>query len=56
MAMPVYEYFCEDCKKEVTRSMSISEHDKGGGTCPTCGGGSLRPLVGTFFTQTSRKS
>ncbi|PYO46697.1 MAG: FmdB family transcriptional regulator [Candidatus Rokuibacteriota bacterium] len=56
MAMPIYEYFCEGCKKEVTRTMSISEHDKGSATCPECGGRSLRPLVGTFFSQTSRKS
>ena len=41
--MPVYEYFCEGCKKEVTRTMSISEHDKGGAVCPECGGRSLRP-------------
>jgi putative FmdB family regulatory protein len=56
MAMPIYEYFCEGCKKEVTRTMSISEHDKASATCPECGGRSLRPLVGTFFSQTSRKS
>jgi len=30
--MPIYEYFCEGCKKEVTRTMSISEHDKGSAT------------------------
>jgi len=56
MVMPVYEYFCEGCKKEVTRTMSISEHDKGGAVCPECGGRSLRPLMATIFTQTSRKS
>ena len=56
MAMPMYEYYCEGCKKEVTRTMSISEHDKGGAVCPQCGGRSLRPLMGTIFTQTSRKS
>jgi putative FmdB family regulatory protein len=54
--MPVYEYFCETCNKEVTRTMTISEHERGGVTCPGCGGSALRPLVGTIFTQTSRKS
>ncbi len=54
--MPVYEYYCEKCNKEVSHTMSISEHDKGGAACPDCGSRSLRPLVGTIFTQTSRKS
>jgi len=56
MAMPQYEYFCEKCKKEQTIAMTISAHDKGGATCPSCGGRDLRPLVGTFFSKTSRKS
>jgi putative FmdB family regulatory protein len=54
--MPVYEYYCETCRREVTIPMTISAHDKGGVACPQCGGQALRPLVGTFFTQTSRKS
>jgi len=54
--MPLYEYYCETCKKEFTVTMSISEHDKGTATCPTCGGKQLQPLVGTFFAKTSRKS
>jgi putative FmdB family regulatory protein len=56
MAMPVYEYYCDTCKKEVTQTMSISAHEKGGAACPDCGGRSLKPLVGSVFTQTSRKS
>jgi putative FmdB family regulatory protein len=54
--MPQYEYFCDSCNKEVTLAMSMSEHDKGGAACPKCGGRGLRPLVGTFFSKTSRKS
>ena len=53
--MPVYEYFCEGCRKEVTRTMSISEHDKGA-ACPDCGSRKMQPLVGAFFSKTSRKS
>jgi putative FmdB family regulatory protein len=56
MAMPMYEYHCDGCQKDVTLTMSISEHDKATAACPQCGGRSLRPLVGTFFAQTSRKS
>jgi putative FmdB family regulatory protein len=54
--MPLYEYYCEKCKKEVTVAMSMSEHDKGGAACPQCGGKEMQPLVGTFFVKTSRKS
>lgn len=54
--MPLYEYFCESCQREVTVSMSMSDHDRGGTACPQCGGRALRPLVGTFFSKTSRKS
>ncbi len=54
--MPLYEYFCEKCQREIAITMSISEHDRANAACPTCGGGNLRPLVGTFFSKTSRKS
>ena len=54
--MPQYEYFCDHCNKEVTLAMSMSEHAKGTAACPGCGGQGLRPLVGTFFSKTSRKS
>jgi putative FmdB family regulatory protein len=54
--MPVYEYFCERCQKDVTLAMSISDHERGGAKCPTCGSTELRPQVGTFFSKTSRKS
>lgn len=54
--MPLYEYRCEKCEKDVTVTMSISEHDKAKAACPQCGGTQMRPLVSTIFTQTSRKS
>ena len=54
--MPLYEYYCDTCKREVTLAMTMSEHDKGGAACPDCGSRGLRPLVGKVFTQTSRKS
>ena len=54
--MPRYEYYCDACRKEVTLTMSIGEHDKGSAACPVCNGRSLRPLLGRVFTQTSKKS
>jgi putative FmdB family regulatory protein len=54
--MPVYEYYCDNCQRGVSLTMSISEHDKGQAACPQCAGKDLRPLVSAFFSQTSRKS
>lgn len=54
--MPRYDYYCDACRKEVTLTMSIAEHEKAAAACPECKGRSLRPLVGAFFAQTSRKS
>ena len=54
--MPMYEYHCDKCERDVTLTLSISAHEKGPITCPKCGGTALRPLVSTFVSQTSRKS
>jgi putative FmdB family regulatory protein len=54
-AMPLYEFFCDRCQKEVSVTQSMSEHAKGA-ACPECGSRDMRPLVGTFFSKTSRKS
>jgi putative FmdB family regulatory protein len=54
--MPVYEYRCDKCRREVSVTLPIREHEKGVPACPQCGGQGLQPLVSTFFSQTSRKS
>jgi putative FmdB family regulatory protein len=54
--MPLYEYYCDRCQREVGVTMSMSEHGKGAPACPQCGSTTMRPLVGTFFSKTSRKS
>ena len=54
--MRMYEYYCDRCDREVTLTLSIGEHEKGRIQCPRCGGKSLRPLLSTFVSQTSRKS
>ena len=55
-AMPLYEYFCDACQREVTLTQSMGERERGEAACPHCGGRSLRQLVGSFFSKTSRKS
>ncbi len=54
--MPLYEYYCDKCQREITLTQTISAHDKGEAVCPSCGNRALRPLIGKVFTQTSRKS
>lgn len=54
--MPTYEFFCEACQKEVALTLTISERDRGEYRCPGCRGQALRPLMGTFFSKTSRKA
>ncbi len=53
--MPLYEFYCDKCKREISMTLTISEREKGA-ACPKCGSRDLRPLLGTFFTQTSKKS
>jgi putative FmdB family regulatory protein len=54
--MPLYEFICDKCKKEVSLTLSISEREKGEAKCPQCGSRDMRPQVGMFFSTTSRKS
>jgi putative FmdB family regulatory protein len=54
--MPVYEYHCEKCDREVTITLTISQHEKGKIERPKCGSKALRPLLSAFMSQTSKKS
>jgi putative FmdB family regulatory protein len=54
--MPMYEYYCDNCRRDVSVTLSISEHEKATAACLQCGNTALRPLVSAFLSQTSRKS
>jgi putative FmdB family regulatory protein len=54
--MPHYDFYCQRCKKEVTLTLSIGARERGDYKCPGCGGKKLEPLMGTFFSKTSRKA
>ncbi len=54
--MPIYEYYCDKCQRDVRVTLPISEHNKAKVACPRCGNKTLRLLLSTFFSQTSRKS
>jgi len=52
--MPLYEFLCPRCQKEVALTLSVKER-QGGARCPECNT-ALEPLLATFFSKTSRKS
>lgn len=54
--MPVYVFFCQDCKKEFSQILRISELEKGGIKCPHCGGEKVEQRVAAFSAVTSKKS
>jgi putative FmdB family regulatory protein len=53
--MPLYEYYCARCKKEISITQTVKEHEAGA-ACPACGSRDLEPRLATFFSKTSRKS
>jgi len=58
ITMPRYEFVCEKCKtsKPFELTMTISEREKARIRCPTCKSTKVTPQLGTFMTQTSKKS
>ncbi len=54
--MSHYVFLCLDCNKEFTQHLLISEFEKGGLTCPDCGGKNVTQRVEAFSAVTSHKS
>ncbi len=54
--MPRYEFFCEDCQKPFEKILTLTEYEKGGMTCPECGGSRVHQEAANFFAVTSKKS
>jgi putative FmdB family regulatory protein len=56
MTMSQYVFLCQDCKKDFSRTLHISELEKGEAACPHCGSKRVTQLVAAFSAVTSRKS
>ena len=54
--MPRYEFMCEKCQKPFELTMTISEHEKEKVRCSTCKSTRVAAQLGSFTTQTSKKS
>ncbi len=55
-AMSEYIFHCEDCQKEFTRTLHMSDREKDDVTCPHCGSKQVAQLVTAFSAVTSKKS
>ena len=56
VCMPHYEFFCRDCKKAFSKTLTIAEHGKEGISCPHCSGKNLEQRWSAFSVITSKKS
>jgi putative FmdB family regulatory protein len=54
--MSQYLYHCQDCDKEFTQSLHISDFEKTEIKCPNCGGKRVHQLVAAFSAVTAKKS
>ena len=53
--MPLYEFRCPRCKKELSMTLTVKERESGVAKCPDCRA-VLEPLMATFYSKTSKKS
>jgi putative FmdB family regulatory protein len=56
VAMPSYEFKCENCNKRFTLTLSISEYEKKKMECPKCNSRKIKQQISSFQTVTSKKS
>ena len=54
--MPLYEYTCNDCKKDFTKVLTLAEYNAGNVKCPECGSSNVEQKPAAFFAVTSKKS
>jgi len=54
--MPIYEYQCEECGKDFTVVMRISEHGQIEIKCEHCKSPKIHQKLSSFYAKTSKKS
>jgi len=54
--MSTYVFLCQDCNKEFTQILHMSDVEKGVAVCPHCGSKRVIQAVASFSAATSKKS
>ena len=54
--MPQYNFLCRACKKEFSKTLTLSEYGKGGIVCPHCKRKDVEQRWAAFYAVTSKKS
>jgi putative FmdB family regulatory protein len=54
--MPHYEFFCRDCKKAFSKTLTIVRHEKEKIACAHCGSKNVEQRWSTFTVITGKKS
>lgn len=54
--MSTYVFLCQDCNKEFTKSLHMSDVEKVGVECPHCGSKRVLQGVSAFSAVTTKKS
>lgn len=55
--MPAYTYYCNDCKREFTVYLTMTEHEKGNPpVCTECGSKNVVAELSSATVITSKKS
>jgi putative FmdB family regulatory protein len=54
--MPLYEFFCHNCKKLFSRVLSLADYEEGEVLCPHCLSKEVEQRWSAFSVITSKKS
>jgi putative FmdB family regulatory protein len=54
--MPEYEFFCHDCSKPFTKTLTLNEYEEGSVACPECSSDNVERRFSSFYAVTSKKS
>ena len=54
--MPRYDFLCQSCKKQFSKTLTLTEYEEGEVICPNCGSDDVEQSWVAFYAMTSRKS
>ncbi len=54
--MPVYEYRCQECGKEFTKTLTLQEYATTSVKCPQCSSAKVGRRFTSVYVKTDRKS